>query len=143
MSSSASPFYNAGQKLFKWNWGAFLDPLGFGYAHRAYKTFLLAIPSIIPCVLGGLWAAGIVPALGALASMPLLLVWSIACGAVGERMAWTEGLYEDGVAFRATMDSWNRAGRLRFVLTILILLQAAAGGAAAYFLGIFPFLRTM
>ena len=58
-------------------------------------------------------------------------------------MAWTEGLYEDGVAFRATMDSWNRAGRLRFVLTILILLLTAAGGAAAYFLGVFPFLRTM
>lgn len=134
MASSASPFYNAGQKLFKWNWGAFLDPLGFGYAHRAYKTFLFAIPSIIPCVLGGLSAAGIVPVFAFLLSLPLILVWSIACGIAGERMAWTVGLYEDGVAFRATMDSWNRAGRLRFILMILVLLLAAAGGAAVYFL---------
>ena len=135
MASSASPFYNDGQKLFKWNWGAFLAPLEFGYAHRAYKTFLLAIPSIIPCVLVALWSAGILPSLVPLVSLPLLLVWNIACGAAGERMAWSVGLYEDGVAFRAAMDSWNRAGRLRFILTILGLVLAAAGGTAAYFLG--------
>lgn len=134
MASSASPFYNEGQKLFKWNWGAFLNPLAFGYAHRAYKTFLLAIPSIIPCVLAALWAGGILLPIAPLVSLPLLLVWNIACGAVGERMAWTVGLYEDGVAFRATMDSWNRAGRLRFILFIVFIILAAICGAAAYFL---------
>lgn len=138
MASFTSPFYNDGQKLFRWNWGAFVNPLGFGYAHRAYKTFLLAVPSIIPCVLAGFWLAEALPGIIPLISLPLLLAWNIACGAVGERMAWAVGIYEDGVAFRAAMDSWNRAGRLQFILTILLTIFVSVGVAVAVFNGWHP-----
>lgn len=138
MASFTSPFYNDEQKLFRWNWGAFVNPLGFGYAHRAYKTFLLAVPSIIPCVLAGFWLAEALPGIIPLISLPLLLAWNIACGAAGERMAWAVGIYEDGVAFRAAMDSWNRAGRLQFILTILLTIFVSVGVAVAVFNGWLP-----
>lgn len=121
MMNTASPFYNDGTKLFRWNWGGFIDPLAFGFAHRAYKTYLFLLPSLIPCILAILWGLQILPFLVPVLSIPLFLVWNIGCGAMGERMAWTVGLYEDGVAFRASMDAWNRAGRLHFVLRLIIL----------------------
>lgn len=129
MANSASPFYNEGAKLFKWNWGSFLDPLGFGFAHKAYKTFLFALPCLVPTILGTLAATGVLKSIiPALASLPLLLVWNIGCGVMGEKLAWSAGLYEDGVAFRSSMDTWNRAGKLHFVLrmSVIILIAAAA-----------------
>lgn len=128
MANSASPFYNEGAKLFKWNWGGFLDPLGFGFAHKAYKTFLFALPCLAPIMLGALTAAGVLKSIiPALATLPLLLVWNIGCGAMGAKLAWSAGLYEDGVAFRSSMDTWNRAGKLHFVLrmSVVILIVAA------------------
>ena len=134
MATTASPFYNDGTKLFHWNWVGFLDPLGFGYAHRAYKTYLFFLPSVIPCVLAALWTAGKLPSFVPLLSLPLLLVWNIGCGAMGEKIAWTVGLYEDGVAFRAAMDSWNRAGRLHLILMIVFLGLLLGTAATVYFL---------
>lgn len=129
MANFASPFYNEGIKLFKWNWGGFIDPLGFGFAHKAYKTYLFALPCLVPIILAILTTASVISsAIPALATLPLFLIWNIGCGALGERIAWPVGLYEDGVAFRTSMDTWNRAGKLHFVLrtTIIILVVAAA-----------------
>ena len=125
MASKASSFYNDGTKLFRWNWGAFLDPIGFGYAHKAYKTYLFCLPNLIPCILAGLWYAGILLPIVPLVSLPLFLVWNIACGAIGERMVWSVGLYGDGVSFRSTMDSWNRGGWLHFIIMCIILVIIA------------------
>lgn len=126
MASKTSSFYNDGTKLFRWNWGAFLDPIGFGYAHKAYKTYLFCLPNLIPCILAALWYAGILLPIVPLASLPLFLVWNIACGIAGERIAWSVGLHEDGVSFRSTMDSWNRAGWLHFILMCIGLITIAA-----------------
>ena len=78
-------------------------------------------------MLGALTAAGVLKSIiPALATLPLLLVWNIGCGAMGEKLAWSAGLYEDGVAFRSSMDTWNRAGKLHFVLRMSVVILIAA-----------------
>lgn len=129
MASSTSSFWSDGSKLFRWNWGAFLDPLGFGHAHRTYKTYLLALPGLVPCVLAALFGLGRLPLYVVLLSLPLFLVWNIGCGAMGEKMAWAVGRYEDGASFRVAMDSWRRAGWLHFVLRLAVLAVFAIAGA--------------
>lgn len=132
MENLASPFYNEGTKLFKWNWGACIDPLGFGFAHKAYKTYLFALPCLVPIILGILSTASVLSsAIPALATLPLFLIWNIGCGALGERLAWTVGLYEDGVAFRSSMDTWNRAGKLHFVLRMILIILVVAVAVVA------------
>lgn len=92
----SSDFYEAPQKQFHWNWGALFFNIIFGFANKAYKTFFCLIPLFN-------------------------IVWIFVCGAKGEQWVWETGEFEDGYAFRKTMDSWNRAGQLVGIVWLVIL----------------------
>ena len=81
---------------FHWNWGAFMLNWIFGFANKAWLCFLCLIPL-------------------------LNIVWPFVCGAKAEQWAWESGEFEDEKSFRATMRSWNRAGLLSFIITIVVL----------------------
>ncbi|MFK4885861.1 ribonuclease G [Lactococcus petauri] len=77
----------------KWNWGAFLDPLGFGVGNRAYLCLLAFVPL-------------------------LNIVWIFISGAKAESwaLANTKNKYRDEKEFRNIMDSWKRAGFVKFIV---------------------------
>ena len=84
MIGLASDFYNVPTKQFKWNWGAFANPVLFGFANRTYKTILAFLPCLIPCLVAVLWAYKIVPLFVVLASTPLFFSWNVSCGLFAE-----------------------------------------------------------
>ncbi|MCL2112802.1 ribonuclease G [Lactococcus protaetiae] len=82
----------------KWNWGAFIDPIGFAIGNRAY--------------------------LGLLALIPILnIVWIFISGAKGEQWALSNhnNEYRDEEEFRKVMDSWKRAGFVQFLIFVGVL----------------------
>lgn len=81
----------------KWNWGAFVDTLGFSIGNRAYLGLLTLIP-----VFG--------------------LVWVFITGFKGEQWALEnkENSYRDEEEFRKVMDSWKRAGFVQFIIYIAL-----------------------
>ena len=115
----SSDFYSVEEKAIRWNWGAFSNPVVFGVANRTYKTILAFLPCLIPCLTVILWIYNIIPLYVFLASLPLLFAWNVSCGLFAERWVWATGQYEDGATFRAVMDTWNRAGLLKFVVGII------------------------
>lgn len=125
----SSNFYSVDEKAIRWNWGAFSNPIVFGVANRTYKTILAFLPCLIPCLTAILWAYNIIPLYAFLAFLPLLLVWNVSCGLFAEKWVWATGQYEDGATFRAVMDTWNRAGLLKFVvgITYTVLFAAVVG----------------
>lgn len=95
----------------KWNWGAFVNPIGFGIGNRAY--------------------------LGLLAFVPLLnIIWIFISGAKAESWALSNpnNSYRDEEEFRNVMDSWKRAGFVQFLIIlaifVLYIIVFAALGAA-------------
>jgi len=77
----------------KWNWGAFIDPVGFGIGNRAYLCLLTLVPL-------------------------LNIVWLFISGAKAEGWALknTTATYRDEQEFRMVMDSWQRAGFVQFLI---------------------------
>ena len=92
---------------FHWNWGAFMLNWVFGFANKAWLCFLCFVPL-------------------------LHIVWIFVCGARAERWAWESGMFENGAAFRTTMRTWNRAGLLLFIVTIVVVVLYAVLGAAVF-----------
>lgn len=130
----ASDFYSVGEKAIRWNWGAFSNPVVFGVANRTYKTILAFLPCLIPCLTAILWIYNIIPLYVFLASLPLLFAWNVSCGLFAEKWVWATGQYEDGTTFRAVMDTWNRAGLMKFVVGIIYtVLFAAIVGIMVWF----------
>lgn len=82
----------------KWNWGAFVDAVGFSIGNRAYLGLLTLIP-----IFG--------------------LVWAFVTGFKGEQWALEnkDNSYRDEEEFRQVMDSWKRAGFVQFIILIAIL----------------------
>lgn len=91
-----STFYDTPAKQFRWNWGAFMYNWVFGFANRAWLTFLCLIPGFN-------------------------IIWMFVCGAMGEKWVWNAGHFEDGYTFRAVMDSWNRGGKIAFIVCMVVL----------------------
>lgn len=79
----------------KWNWAAFTNPIFFAIGNKSYLGLLNLIPIFN-------------------------LVWCFIYGAKAEAWTWETGLYEDDKTFRASMDSWNRAGLVFFIITIAL-----------------------
>lgn len=83
----------------KWNWGAFMNPIGFGVGNRAYLCLLVLVPI-------------------------LNVIWIFVSGAKAE--AWTlnnpGNHYRDEEEFRNVMDSWKRGGFVQFLISIASLL---------------------
>ena len=120
-----SNFYSVDEKAIRWNWGAFCNPVVFGVANKTYKTVLAFLPCLIPCLTAILWVNKIVPLFVFLASLPLLFAWNVSCGLFAERWVWATGQYEDGMTFRAVMDTWNRAGMFRAIIFLINLIITA------------------
>lgn len=75
-----------------WNWGAFMHPILFGFANKAYLCFLTLIP-----VIG--------------------VFWQIICGIKGAD--WASKNFNGTKEFNAVMNSWNRAGLLSFIVFVI------------------------
>jgi hypothetical protein len=80
-----------------WNWGAFLMPLQFGIANKAYMTFLMLVPL-------------------------LNFVWPFICGIKGAEWAYESGLFKNIDEFNGAMKSWNRIGFVMFVLILVLII---------------------
>lgn len=80
---------------FHWNWGAFMFNWIFGFANKAWLCFLCFVPL-------------------------LNIVWVFVSGAKAEKWAWESGEFENEKCFRAAMKSWNRAGLLTFIITVVV-----------------------
>lgn len=83
-----------GQPLTKWNWGAFMMSILFGFGNKAYLTLLCFVPF-------------------------LNMVWIFISGFKGEEWSWNSGCYDEQKSFRAAMDSWNRAGFVSFIIALI------------------------
>ncbi len=81
----------------KWNWGAFIDPFGFGIGNRAYLCLLVLIPIFN-------------------------IVWIFISGAKAEQWALSnqDNHYRDEQEFRNVMDSWKRAGFVQFIIAAAV-----------------------
>ena len=80
----------------KFNWGAFLMTLPFGFANKAWMCFLSLIPGIG-------------------------FIFSIIAGFCGARWAYESGEFATVEEFNAVMKSWNRAGKIMFWVTFIFL----------------------
>ncbi len=92
---------------FHWNWGAFMFNWVFGFANKAWLCFLCFVPL-------------------------LNIVWVFVSGVKGEKWAWESGEFANEQAFRATMRSWNRAGLLTFIITVVVLILYAVLGVTMF-----------
>lgn len=111
-----------------WNWGAFMLSWPFGFGNKTYLP-LLSLLTIIPFI--G-WIFGI--------------VWWFVCGACASGWAWKNGTYRTVAEFNAAMDSWNRAGLVMFIISLvlwaisaifIVMFSAVIGAAIAGFVGSF------
>jgi hypothetical protein len=84
------------QPSFKWNWGAFMMPIQFGIGNKAYMTLLMFVPV-------------------------LCLIWPFVCGAQGEKWAYDSGCFANADEFYGAMKSWNRSGKVMFILIVVAL----------------------
>lgn len=100
--------YDENMPVFKWNWGAFMMPIVFGVGTRAGLCFLRLL-MIVP-VIGQLFA----------------FVWLFVCGASGAKWAWESRTYRTPAEFNAVMESWNRVGKLVFVLKCIVFILVIA-----------------
>ncbi len=99
---------------FKWNWGAFMMPIQFGIGTKAYMTLLMLVPL-------------------------LSLIWPFICGAQGEEWAYNSGDFANVDEFNGAMRSWNRSGKVMFIIlmSILALYFLIFVGAVALFANAF------
>lgn len=81
-------------EIKKWNWGAFVFNIWWGIGNKTYLPLLCLIPV-------------------------LNIVWFFICGAKGNKWAWEKGEYKDVETFLLVQKSWNRAGFVSFIATII------------------------
>lgn len=81
------------EEIKKWNWGAFVFNVYWGIGNRAYLALLCFVPF-------------------------LNIVWPFICGVKGNEWAWEAGKYTDIATFRAVQDTWNRAGKIGFFISL-------------------------
>lgn len=92
----SNQFYSD-NRLFKWNWAAFVLPIPFGMGNHVWQPLLTLIPVFN-------------------------IFWLFYCGFRGEKWVWNSGQFEDGRTFRTVMDSWNRGGKAFFILCVCSIL---------------------
>lgn len=85
------------REIKKWNWGAFMFNITWGFGNKAYLPLLCLIPLFN-------------------------LVWVFVCGFKGNEWAWKKGDYQDVATFLAVQKTWNRAGLIGFIIGIAVLI---------------------
>ena len=78
-----------------WNWGAFVYNIAWGIGNNAYLTLLCLIPFFN-------------------------IIWVFVCGAKGNEWAWKNGNYTDVATFQAVQSTWNRAGLVMFIISLVL-----------------------
>lgn len=90
-----------------WNWGAFMFSIYWGIGNKTYLPLLCLIPLFN-------------------------LVWVFVVGFKGNEWAWQKGNYKDIATFKAVQETWNRAGFVFFILTIVFVVLYFAFFAAIF-----------
>lgn len=85
------------REIKKWNWGAFMFNITWGFGNKTYLPLLCLIPLFN-------------------------LVWVFVCGFKGNEWAWKKGDYQDVATFLAVQKTWNRAGLIGFIIGIAVLI---------------------
>lgn len=85
------------REIKKWNWGAFMFNITWGFGNKTYLPLLCLIPLFN-------------------------LVWVFVCGFKGNEWAWKKGAYQDVATFLAVQKTWNRAGLIGFIIGIAVLI---------------------
>lgn len=83
------------QAIKKWNWGAFMFSMFWGIGNSAYLSLLV----LVPC---------------------LNVIWVFVCGAKGNEWAWKSGEFKDVEQFMAVQRTWNKAGFVYFIITMIV-----------------------
>ena len=84
------------QEIKRWNWGAFVFNIIWGFGNKYYLPLLTLIPIFN-------------------------LVWIFVCGFKGNEWAWKNGDYESAETFMKVQETWNRAGLIYFVVSIIFM----------------------
>ena len=82
------------QEIKRWNWGAFAFNIIWGFGNKSYLPLLCLIPVVN-------------------------LIWMFVCGFKGNEWAWKNGDYDSTETFMKVQETWNRAGLIYFILTII------------------------
>jgi len=85
------------QAIKGWNWGAFMYNITWGFGNKTYLPLLCLIPVFN-------------------------IVWIFVCGFKGNEWAWQKGNYEDVETFLAVQQTWNRAGIVSIILSIIAII---------------------
>ncbi|WP_379945753.1 ribonuclease G [Enterococcus devriesei] len=83
------------QEIKGWNWGAFMYNVMWGIGNKTYLPLLCLVPIFN-------------------------IVWIFVCGFKGNEWAWQKGDYEDVETFLAVQKTWNRAGLVNFIISIIL-----------------------
>lgn len=79
-----------------WSWGAFMYNIFWGIGNKTYLPLLCLIPIFN-------------------------IVWVFVCGFKGNEWAWEKGDYKDVETFKAVQATWNRAGFVQFIISIIFI----------------------
>ncbi|CUS25882.1 hypothetical protein FC70_GL000726 [Paucilactobacillus oligofermentans DSM 15707 = LMG 22743] len=85
------------QEVKGWNWGAFMFNIYWGIGNKSYLPLLTLIPIFN-------------------------IIWIFVVGFKGNAWAWQKGGYKDVATFKAVQATWNRAGLVAFILTIIVVI---------------------
>lgn len=92
--------YAEKSNLDAWNWGAFMFPVIWGIANKSYLALLTIIPFFG-------------------------LIWRFVCGSQGNRWAYDANTVSPRTIMKL-QESWNRVGKVAFILSIATLAAALA-----------------
>lgn len=84
-------------EISKWNWGAFLLSIPWGFGNKTYLPLLTLIP-----VFG--------------------FFWMFVCGLKGNEWAWRNNQYRDIEEFNRVQETWNRAGLVMIIVYVALIL---------------------
>lgn len=82
------------QEIKRWNWGAFMFNIIWGFGNKSYLPLLMFIPIFN-------------------------LIWMFVCGFKGNEWAWRNGNYDSVETFMKVQETWNRAGLIYFIVSIV------------------------
>ncbi|MDV5227911.1 ribonuclease G [Providencia rettgeri] len=82
------------QGVKRWNWGAFMFNIIWGFGNKSYLPLLMLIPVFN-------------------------LIWMFVCGFKGNEWAWKNGDYDSEKTFMKVQETWNRAGLIYFIISVV------------------------
>ena len=94
--------YSEPEPVHGWSWGAYVLTVPFGIGNGVYLSLLSLIP-----IFG--------------------FFWSFVCGAKGYEWAQNAKTYFSVESFNEVMESWDRAGKFFFVVSIFLAIAVVNG----------------